>query len=310
MAQDEMYRWVLVTEGREVVGHLAAMPQYYRINGQRIVAHTPADYRVLPRYGFHAVLLMRKFFRSVQNCVACDVEPAVIGVQARMGAEVAGKLYYAAKVLDVSKLSLLPSSIPTAVPRFLNRGLRAVDRVLTSGFEDNMKARVLEGFDRSFDRLFEKIAAIVPCVAEKDSAFLRWRYGPSSPQSQVTILGVRGEDGLLGYAVLWVSVEVDRNGYILDLTTLPGRRDVARALLREAVRHFRQVEGVPLIKYLFLGSSTSPQAEDLWRLGFFFREEGRYMMQIKFADAGLHRTASDTAHWSYNIGDGEPSFWV
>jgi hypothetical protein len=30
---DEMHRWVAATEEGEVVGHLAAMPQYYRIGG-------------------------------------------------------------------------------------------------------------------------------------------------------------------------------------------------------------------------------------------------------------------------------------
>ena len=40
---------------------------------------------------------------------------------------------------------------------------------------------MLERFDETFDELFESVAAGVPCVPEKDAAFLRWRYGPSSP---------------------------------------------------------------------------------------------------------------------------------
>ncbi len=71
---DRMHRWVVDADG-EIVGHLAALPQYYRINGRRVVAHTPADYMVLPEYGFHAITLMRKFFRACENCVACDVTP-------------------------------------------------------------------------------------------------------------------------------------------------------------------------------------------------------------------------------------------
>src|SRR5215213_8821216 len=60
---NKMHRWVLDADG-EVVGHLAAVPQYYRVNGQRVLAHTPTDYMVLPRYGFHALSLMRTFFRT------------------------------------------------------------------------------------------------------------------------------------------------------------------------------------------------------------------------------------------------------
>jgi hypothetical protein len=196
--------------------------------------------------------------------------------------------------------------------RLLNGGLRVVDEALGGVFGSTLKVEVLEGFDESFDELFEKIASKVPCLPEKDSAFLRWRYGPGSPQTPVTILGVRGEGGLLGYAVLGITVETPqgyRDAYILDLVTLPGRRDVARALLREAIRFFRQ-EGVPIIRYRFLMSPTSSQSSDVWRLGFFYRNKRRNSLLVKFADRGLHKTANDTANWSYSIGDGEATFWL
>ena len=99
---DQMHRWVVATEEGEVVGHLAAQPQFYRISHQRVVAHTPADYMVLPGYGFHAITLMRKFFRTCENCVACDAAPAAIGVETGLGAEEAGKLQHAAKPLKYS----------------------------------------------------------------------------------------------------------------------------------------------------------------------------------------------------------------
>src|SRR5919112_877564 len=75
---DRIHRWVADAEG-EIVGHLAGLPQYYRIDGQRVVAHTPAEYMVLPGYGFHAITLMRRFFRACENCVTGDVLPAVVG---------------------------------------------------------------------------------------------------------------------------------------------------------------------------------------------------------------------------------------
>src|ERR671928_104402 len=74
---NEVHRWVAVADG-EVVGHLAAFPLYYRINGQRIVAYTPGDYMVHPQYGFYALALMQRFFRTCENCVTCDMVPAVI----------------------------------------------------------------------------------------------------------------------------------------------------------------------------------------------------------------------------------------
>jgi hypothetical protein len=99
------------------------------------------------------------------------------------------------------------------------------------------------------------------------------------------------------------------NGYVLDLTTLPGRHDVARSLLRDAIRHFARV-GVYIARYRFLESPTSPRAKDLWRLGFFFRNSRRHTLLVKFADYGLHKAALDPTNWSYTTGDGEASFWV
>jgi hypothetical protein len=351
---NEMYRWVAVADddqnGSQVVGHLAATPQYYRIGGERVVAYTPCDYMVHSQHGFQALSLMRTFFRAIENCVACDMVPAVITVESRLGAEVAGQLQYAAKLLNVSRLPVPPipspvrrllnlqqtetargyasrpqaephnaeehvaplvrprAPIPAPVKELLNEGLRMVDEALSSGFGDDLRAEVLKGFDESFDELFEKIAAQVPCVPEKDSAFLHWRYGPGSPQFPVTVLGVKEEETLLGYAVLMVT-STGQDGNVLDLTTLPQRRDVARALLRESVRFFRRV-GVQIVRYRFLESSTSPRSGDLRRLGFFYRKGRRHSLLVKFADRDLHRTANDTVNWSYTVGDGEASFWT
>jgi hypothetical protein len=356
---NEMQRWVLVTEEEEVVGHLAATPQYYRIGGERVVAYTPADYQVLPKYGFQALLLMRKFFRSTENCVAVDMLPSVIAVETRLGAEEAGGMQYAAKLLNVSRLPSprLPSPvrrllnireqpeesapvyedpadpaigiddvhgyvlpppkrprapIPAPVKGLLNGGLQVVDEALSRGFGDRSRVEVLEGFDESFDVLFEKIVAQVPCVPEKDSAFLRWRYGPGSPQTPVTILGVREGEDLLGYAVLGVTVENlegFRDAYILDLVALPGHHDVTRVLLGEAVRFFRKA-GVPLVRYRYLESPTSPQSGALLRFGFFPRKGRRNWLLVKFADPGRHKVARHITNWSYSIGDGEATFWV
>src|SRR5215208_4729717 len=111
-AASELHRWVLETEEGEIVGHLAATPLFYRINGQRVVAHTPADYMALPRYGFQALSLMRTFFRTCENCVACDQEQKAVQIEKRMGAVEVGTLRYAAKLLDLTKLPKLPKSVP------------------------------------------------------------------------------------------------------------------------------------------------------------------------------------------------------
>jgi hypothetical protein len=348
----KLYRWVSVTEEGEVVGHLTAFPQFYRIDGRRVVAHTPGDYMVLPQHGFQAIMLMRSFFRSTENCVVCDMVPAVISVETRLGAEVVGDLKYAAKLMNVSRLPMpsvpaplrrllnLPQQfapargftdrpgaeaheveehvappaprprapIPRPLQGLLNGGLRAVDEALGSGLGGDLEVEALDGFDDSFDDLFEMVAAVVPCTVEKDAAFLRWRYGPGSPQSPVIVLGVRSGRRMLGYAVLKAAFH-GQDGYILDLTALPGRQDVVLALLRETVRSFRRM-GVQIIRYRFVESPTSPRSADLRRLGFFSRRGRRHKLLVKFADTSLRETTGDLVNWSLAFGDGEAGFWL
>jgi hypothetical protein len=348
----KLYRWVSMTEEGEVVGHLTAFPQFYRIDGRRVVAHTPGDYMVLPQHGFQAIMLMRSFFRSTENCVVCDMVPAVISVETRLGAKVVGDLQYAAKLMNVSRLPMpsvpaplrrllkLPQQfapargftdrpgaeahdveehvappaprprapIPRPLQGLLNGGLRAVDEALGSGLGGDLEVQALDGFDESFDDLFERVAAVVPCTVEKDTAFLRWRYGPGSPQSPVTVLGVRSGRRMLGYAVLKAAFH-GQDGYILDLTALPGRQDVVLALLRETVRSFRRM-GVQIIRYRLVESPTSPRSADLRRLGFFSRRGRRHKLLVKFADTSLRETTDDLLNWSLSFGDGEAGFWL
>ncbi len=301
---DQVHRWAAITPEGEVVGHLSAFPQYYRINGRRVAAHTPADYMVHPDYGFYALSLMRKFFRACENCVACDLVPAVVSVEERLGAEVAGQLRNAAKVLDVSRF---PKPVPAPLHRPLNAGLRVADEALGRVFGGGPEVEEVEEFDDAFDALFERVAAAVPCIPEKDAAFLRWRYGPGSPQHPVTVLGVKGGAGLLGYAVLKITRGMD--GYILDLTALPGRPDVSRALLRAAVRRFRRA-GAQIVRYRYGESPASARPDEMWRLGFFHRRVRRNNLLVKLEDPGLQKTARRVSNWAYTLGDGEGSFWM
>lgn len=326
---EQARRWVAITEDGEVVGHLCSLPQYYRINGERVVAHTPGDYEVNPGYGFYALSLMRSFFRAAENCVACDILPSVIGIETRLGAEEVGELHYAAKLLNVSKLPVPPipvrarkllnlpadaspsrSRLPIPAPakKLLNGGMRLLDGALSSAFSRGPEATIVEEFDESFDKLFESVAAVVPCITEKDAAFLEWRYGPGSPQYPVTVLGVKEGGELLGYAVLKATTG-GIDGYVMDLMALPGRHDVARTLIRDAVRFFRR-SGVHLVRYRYAESAVSARSEDLRKLGFFSRKGRRNVLLAKFSSPIEQETARYLANWSYTLGDGEPSFWM
>jgi len=132
------------------------------------------------------------------------------------------------------------------------------------------------------------------------------------------LLTVTERGDLAGYAVIRTSSHDE--GFILDLTTLPGRRDVARALLAAAVQRFWEDRAF-VARYRFLPSHVSPVPRDLRRLGFAIRTEGgralpgigperQLELLVKLADPEADAIAGDVGHWTYNQGDGEASFWV
>jgi hypothetical protein len=124
----------------------------------------------------------------------------------------------------------------------------------------------------------------------------------------VTILGVREGRTLLGYAVLNSTADGD-TGYVLDLTTRPGRDDAARALLHGLVHHFRRLR-VDSVRYRLVQSPSSPRLNDLRRMGFFLWSRSRSSLLVKFTDSALHEIARDIARWSYTYGDAEGSYWI
>jgi hypothetical protein len=315
-----MHRWVLDDGGR-IVGHLAAVPLRYRIGDRVVLAHTPTDYMALPGYGFHAVALMRTFFQATESYFACNVAGEVTRIEGMFGARPIARLEQAVKVLDLGRYPRLPRQVPRPLASLAAAGLRALDAVRIRASNDRLDVHEEDpatAFDARFDRLFDTAAAAVACIPEKTSAFLRWRYGPGTPRP-VRLRTVSGADGsLLGYSVTRTTGSDD--GFILDLTTEPGGRDVARALLAKAVRQFWRDRAFA-VRYRFMPSVVAPSLKDLGRLGFSFpggargvlpgaRPERQLELSIKLADPASQATAAEAGHWSYNLGDGEASFWV
>jgi hypothetical protein len=99
------------------------------------------------------------------------------------------------------------------------------------------------------------------------------------------------------------------DGYILDLTALPGHRDVTRALVLGAIRLLRK-DGAHIIRYRYQDSPASARRGDLRRLGFIYRQERRNSLLTKFSDPDQHKVARHVANWAYTLGDGEASFWM
>lgn len=91
--------------------------------------------------------------------------------------------------------------------------------------------RDLQRFDRSIREFSDMASSQFDAIAVRSSDYLNWRY--CDPRAAAFAVRLAERDGrVLGYVVSRVSY---RKGYLADLLVLPGRLDVAAALVGDAL---------------------------------------------------------------------------
>jgi GNAT superfamily N-acetyltransferase len=95
-----------------------------------------------------------------------------------------------------------------------------------------------ERFDERIQGFFDEAAKPFDFLVVRSKDYLNWRYcKPAGGHFTVRIAERQGK--MLGYLVLKIS---ERTGYIADLLALPGRFDVVRSLIEDALGLFRDAE--------------------------------------------------------------------
>jgi hypothetical protein len=180
---------------------------------------------------------------------------------------------------------------------------RAVNRLLHPPY--GRRARrgwsitTLERFDERMGGLFDQAARPFDFIVVRSTDYLNWRYcDPAAGRFTVRVAEQEGR--LLGYLVLKIA---EGEGSIADLLALPGRSDVVRSLIEDALCIFREA-GVELVTCWMI--SRHPYNGVLRRYGFFdsrrdvgFRYRAMHLeeSEVEFLDdprARIHLTAGDS----------------
>jgi hypothetical protein len=122
--------------------------------------------------------------------------------------------------------------------------------------------REISRFDERIDAFFEEASKPFDFIVDRTAQYLNWRY--CDPRGGIfnPVLAELDEE-ILGYAVLKMS---DGHGYVADLLALPGRRDVAAALIRYAIASTRRHRAMALTCWMPLHHTYT---DLLRRHGFF-----------------------------------------
>jgi hypothetical protein len=157
----------------------------------------------------------------------------------------------------------------------------------------------LERFDERTDRFFDEAARPFDFLVVRSQGYMNWRYcDPAAAPFKVRV--AEQEGNIVGYLILKIS---EGEGCIADILALPGRVDVVRSLIEDALDLFRDadVESVScwmiarhpyngiLRRYGFVNSGK--------KIIFTYRAESLDDEVVAFvADAGarLHLTQGDS----------------
>jgi hypothetical protein len=124
--------------------------------------------------------------------------------------------------------------------------------------------RTVERFDGRIDAFFEQAAQQFDLIQVRDAAYLNWRL--CDPRGGPFLVRIAERDGeILGYCAMLAS---ESRPAIVDLLALPGRLDVVRSLVEDAVAEFRR-RGAPAVSLRTV--RRHPHNDVLRRLGFLDR---------------------------------------
>ncbi len=130
-------------------------------------------------------------------------------------------------------------------------------RPVIAGGEPFVVATV-ERFDERVNAFFDRAATEFDLIQVRRHDFLNWRYtDPRGGRFTIRIAEAGGE--MLGYAVIRTALPT---ADLADLLVLPGRTDVAQALVRDAVHVARDAGSSAVRSWMMRGHAYEPLLSD------------------------------------------------
>ena len=153
----------------------------------------------------------------------------------------------------------------------------------------------MRNFDGEFEDFWKNVRSHFHICVERDSNYLRWRYG--KPEEEYKILKIAHQGIMVGYAVLKTETRFNlKTGYIMDFIVCP-KDDYIHELLSAIVMDF-QKEKVDLISALLM--KKNPYHRIFRKYGFLSIPRRFQPQEIHFG--GRHRSTLKT--------DGNYSSWI
>jgi hypothetical protein len=245
-------------KGSDIVGHVTTIPVQLASTAGTAAAYWIVGFMVLPehRNGLVGPLLIKEVGRVLDCALSIFVEPPVLRILTGMKWAHRGVLPQYLRVLNARAVSRnlrlagfrglgLPAR--TLAGWGLALGQAAWLGLSWFGRPGNAPVAIREeqGFDGSYDELWQAVRGRFGACVARDRKYLQWRFGGKPERYRV--LGCRRENRLLGYCIVKTRQFSDDSrmgdmkvGTIVDCLFDPASPAVLQTLLAGALRLFKQ----------------------------------------------------------------------
>jgi GNAT superfamily N-acetyltransferase len=230
-------------------------------NGVDVAVHP--DYRRMGMYSkMNAARLKLRVAEGARLGVWTSGNPILIDHQINPDSFVFPKPL--ARLVRIRDIDLHLKQTPTDHKQLYKTGhriIQAINRAYNMlkpdiALNENIQITEIKHFGDKIDEFWEKVSASYSYIMERDKTFLNWRYcDPRGGEYHVCI--AEEEENILGFCVYRINKkEVDYpQAYIIDLLTLPRRRDVREILVKHAVDYIDK-SGINIIRSLNVKDNT------------------------------------------------------
>lgn len=277
--------WVADAGDGGIVGHYAASPIRFLVDGRRVIVPHGCDAMTHP--AFQRQGIMTAIGTRANEAWRAAGSPFQIGfhyggwgsVREGLGWRPAVRMVWLRlRVRPLARVARLVGwRAPKSAERLYERWLDA----RTPGDEDDCEITRVRAASDVFDRLWLTLAPCYRVAAVRDRAWVQWRYLDAPDCDQRVWMAQRGEEPL-GYLAYRVHRDTEKAwAVILDCFTAPTDRVTTGALLRHARRELL-AQGVESIAALVV--LDSPLYEALRAAGYSPRRQGYDFSVVPYAD--------------------------
>jgi hypothetical protein len=316
--------WVIESPGRKVAGAVCTVPVMYDFGGRALRASAGMAWVVDPEHRSKSLLLLEAYFSQ-------DAVDLLLNTSAN---PVAGKVWQAYRAQRLPSddydqnlmwVTGYGAFAKAATQRLARRGARFLQLPIVvylagqnllrrmrsrAGLRNPDTAAVhrLEHFDSQFDAFWStlKSEGEPKLRAVRDAKSLAWHFAPGLKAGNAVILtcSADGSDAIDGYlvAIRKDRSDIDLRRYqVADLQVKPGREEMVRPLIAEALRIARS-EGVAAVE---LTGFDGPKRSAAQQLPHHTRRLETWPFFFKTRDPQLHAQLQSPRVWDPSPFDGD-----